>query len=307
MTRAAASVEGVGVVVRRLRVRQGEIEDAIFALGEMSRAQAVLLDRLVVGVSREHVAEPQRAERSRAHRLLERVRMLLAGECHDMGVAASDGVEPELDYDLQGEHLGVIARGTECERALRDLAQVLDRRLLCVVSGEGVVWAWLGGERSPTVADLEGAICGSERDRGVALAVGEPARGLEGWRVTHRQAQDAMAIAARRPRPLTRYADIALLATALKDEALARTLIGVYVAPLVDGRGGGEVLLQSLRAYLVAERSVSSTAAALRVARRTVESRLRTIEERLGRTLHPCPAELEIALLLDELTQPLCG
>jgi hypothetical protein len=40
------------------------------------------------------------------------------------------------------------------------------------------------------------------------------------------------------------------------------------------------------------------------VARKTVASRLRTIEERLGRTLHPCPAELEVALLLDELAQP---
>jgi DNA-binding PucR family transcriptional regulator len=62
------------------------------------------------------------------------------------------------------------------------------------------------------------------------------------------------------------------------------------------------VLLQGLRAYLAAERSISSTAAVLRVTRKTVESRLRTVEERLGRTLRPCPAELEVALLLDELS-----
>jgi hypothetical protein len=35
--------------------------------------------------------------------------------------------------------------------------------------------------------------------------------------------------------------------------------------------------------------------------RKTVESRLRTVEERLGRTLHPCSAELELVLLLEEL------
>jgi hypothetical protein len=196
---------------------------------------------------------------------------------------------------------------------LRGLAQALDRRLLCVALGEGLAWGWLGGRHGPTVADLErairegegngGTLPGGERDGAVALAVGEPARGLEGWRVTHRQAQDAMVVAARRPRALTRYADVALLATALKDEVLSRMLIDVYVAPLVDDRGGGEVLLQSLRAYLCAERSVSSTAAALGVSRKTVESRLRTIEERLGRTLHPCPAELEVALLLDDFAQ----
>jgi sugar diacid utilization regulator len=129
-----------------------------------------------------------------------------------------------------------------------------------------------------------------------------PGRGLLGWRATHRQAQAAMVVAARRPRALTRYADVALLAAALKDEELSRTLIDVYIAPLLDIQSGGEVLLQSLRAYFAAERSVSSTAAVLGVTRKTVASRLHMVEERLARTLHPCPAELEVALLLNELS-----
>ncbi|MCL2770562.1 MAG: helix-turn-helix domain-containing protein, partial [Solirubrobacterales bacterium] len=54
-------------------------------------------------------------------------------------------------------------------------------------------------------------------------------------------------------------------------------------------------------AYLAAERNISSAAAALGVARSTVEARLSTIERRLGRSLHPCPAELEVALALGEL------
>jgi hypothetical protein len=285
-------------------------------LREMSRAQASLLDQLVIGVTREHVAELQRAGRSREQRLLECVRMLLAGEDSDGAIAGgAGGHEIELGYDLEGEHLGVIARGAGCERVLRGLAQALGRGLLCVPAGEGVAWAWLGGEHGLTVAELRRAVCGDERDveispggdgdERVSLAVGEPASGLEGWRATHRQAQDAMVVAARGGgrggMTLTRYADVALLATALKDGALARTLIDVYIVPLLDARGAGKVLLESLRAYLAAERSVSSAAAALGVSRKTVESRLRTIEQKLGRTLHPCPAELEIALLLDEL------
>jgi DNA-binding PucR family transcriptional regulator len=135
----------------------------------------------------------------------------------------------------------------------------------------------------------------------VMLALGEPGRGLAGWRLTHRQAQAALLVALRRPRRCTRYADVALLASALTDEALATVLIDVYLAPLEDSRGSGPVLRETLRAYLGAERSVSSAAAALGVVRKTVEKRLRTIEEKLGRSLHPCPAELEIALELDEL------
>jgi DNA-binding PucR family transcriptional regulator len=100
--------------------------------------------------------------------------------------------------------------------------------------------------------------------------------------------------------PATRR-DIALLATALKDEALTRTLIEVYLAPLEDSRDGGLVLRKTLRAYFAAERNASSAAAALGVARSTVEYRLQTIEQRLDRTLGTCLAELEIATHLDEL------
>ena len=49
---------------------------------------------------------------------------------------------------------------------------------------------------------------------GVSSAIGEPGKGLDGWRLTHRQAQAAMRIALRRPQRLTRYADVALLAVA---------------------------------------------------------------------------------------------
>jgi hypothetical protein len=268
-------------------------------LREMSRAQAALLDQLVIGVTREHVAELQRAGRSREQRLLERVRMLLAGEPLG-GDAAPRVADADLGYRLEGEHLGVIARGEGAAEALRELAARLDRRLLSVAPGGGrLVWAWLGGQGPFEMPNLEGVVAGLGVD--VCIAAGEPARGLEGWRSTHRQAQAALLVAVRRPRALTRYADVALLATALKDDVLARTLVEVYITPLVDARGSGGVLLQSLRAYLAVGCSVSSAAAALGVARKTVESRLRTIEERLGRTLHLCPPELEVALLLEEL------
>ena len=139
---------------------------------------------------------------------------------------------------------------------------------------------------------------------GVSLVAGEPASGLEGWRLTHRQAQAALVVGLRRPRRFTRYGDVALLAAALKDEALARALVDVYLSPLGGDRDGNSVLCETLRAYLAAECHCAAAAAKLDVARGTVAKRLRTIEEKLSRTLHPCPAELEVALLLDELEIP---
>jgi hypothetical protein len=282
---------------------------------EMLRAQASLVDRLVSDVAREHMGELERARRSRRHRLLERVKALLAGEDehagHSSGAAAQAGLDPELGYDLSAEHIGVIARGEGARELLREVADGLDRRLLSVDNSQGTVWAWLGGRRLLQMSDLKVALSekgrrAREREQEVLsgdlrIAVGEPAWGIEGWRLTHRQAQAALIVALRRPSALTCYRDVALLASALKDRALAEALIDIYISPLEHGRGGGRVLRETLRAYLSAECNVSSAAKATKVARSTVIKRLRAIEERLGRTLSPPAAELEVALALDEL------
>jgi hypothetical protein len=278
----------------------------------VSRAQASVLDRLLEACTAEYRDELERAGRSPEQRLSERVRLLLAGDgdrehAEDNRYArALEGLDRELDYDLDAEHVGVIARGAGVREALRSVAGVLDRRLLSVEHGERTVWAWLGGRRGIEMIALERAMS-EDRHAGDVFVVGEPARGLEGWRLTHQQAQAALVVALRRPRRFTRYADVVLLASALKDESLAGALVGIYLEPLEDSRGAGAVLRETLRAYLAAERSVSSAAAALRVTRKTVEGRLRLIEERLGRTLHPCPAELEIALELDAIAARATG
>jgi AcrR family transcriptional regulator len=300
------------------------------ALRGALRAQAAVLDRLLERIAEEYGDELVRIGRSPEQRRAERVRRLLDGG--DPGEAAG------LDYDLEDRwHLGVIAAGAGAAPAVRELALRADRRLLSVAQGQEGVWAWLGGRDRFAVGEIERVIGpgsksnppadGIESDRigsggrgshsSVVLAIGEPAWGIEGWRSTHQQAQAALVVALRRngsprngiPRNgipptrggATRYADVALLATALKDEGLGRALLEVYIAPLEDARGNGPSLQRTLRAYLASECNASSAAAALGVARRTVENRLRTIEERLGRTLHPCPAEIEVALELDEL------
>ncbi len=282
------------------------------ALRGALRTQAAVLDRLLEKMAGEYGDELKRIGRSPERRRAQRVRRLLAGGAVEGHAAAGAG----LDYELEDRwHLGVIATGPGAAQAVRELAVSADRRLLSVAQGGESVWAWLGGKDRFAVGDVERVIgigshppadgIGSHPPEGLVLALGEPAQGVEGWRLTHRQAQAALVVALRRRglggEVVTRYADVALLASALKDELLGRTLIDVYVAPLEDARGGGQVLLHTLRAYLAAEYSASSAAAALGVARKTVASRLRTIEKRLGRSLHPSPAELKVALLLDEL------
>lgn len=254
-------------------------------------AQAAVLDGLLAGITREYVDELERVGRSPDRRQAERVQRLLAGGSAESG---------ELGYELAIWHVGLIATGAAAAESLRRVAGELGRRLLCVPRGQDTAWGWLGGQRPVTTRDFERAIQAVEGAE-VSLAIGEPAKGVEGWRLTHRQAQEAMRVALRSPSQVTRYAEVALLASVLRDDALARSLVEIYLAPLGDRQNGGGVLRDTLRAYFAAERNASSAACVLGVTRHTVENRLRAIEEKLGHGLRTRQAELEVALRVEGL------
>ena len=126
--------------------------------------------------------------------------------------------------------------------------------------------------------------------------LGEPRKGMAGWRLTHQEAQAALLVALRRPAPLMRFAEHALLALVLQNQSLVRSLLGIYLPSL-----GSPVARETLRAYFSAGCNAATAAAKLEIDRHTVERRLRAIETRLGRQLRSCHAELEVVLRLEEL------
>ena len=261
------------------------------ALAQVLDLQGLLVERLMAEVSIEHNRELERARRSPDQRQAHLVQRLLAGELLDTA---------ELGYDLDAWHLGVIATGVGAREVRRGIAAGADRQLLSVSHGEQTEWAWLGGQRRLADADLERVPPAKE---GVSLVIGEPGRGIDGWRLTHRQAQAALLVALNRPRRLTRYAEEMLLAAALRDETLARSLTEIYLSPLAGQRDGGAVLRATLRAYFIAGRNATETGVSLGIVRQTVEQRLRTVDHVLGRALGTCLIELEVALRLDELDE----
>jgi hypothetical protein len=266
------------------------------ALRRLLRAQATLFDRLIVAVTQEHTSESRnRRPDSSEQRRSERIERLLAGELLDTTT---------LHYDFNANHIGAIATGHEAEHAIRSLAKSLDCRLLLVRRGEGPIWAWLGSRRRGDPARvMQKASMDWPAER--VLAIGEAGHGIGGWRLTHRQARAALPIALRSRKPVTRYADVVLLASIVQDDVLVASLRDLYLAPLSQQRGGGAVLQETLRAYFAAERNASSAAAALGVSRQTVNRHLSIIEKRLGRALGECAVELEIALRLEALSDPL--
>lgn len=260
-------------------------------LREVLAIQASEMDHLMSMLAEEFTAELARLADAPEHRKEELVRRVLAGGSPDCA---------EIGYDLDCRHLGLIASGSRARRLVETIESAHGGQTLRLSPQEDTVWLWLGGYRVPDIASLERALSGADRD-GTALAVGEPAQGVDGFRLTHRQAQAGLWIALRRLGRLTRYADAPLLATALKEEVLAITLRERFLGDLLAGEGPDCATLRTLRAYLDAQCNAASTAAALGVDRHTVHRRLRRIEERLGCSIHSRRAELEVALSLQEL------
>jgi hypothetical protein len=273
---------------------------AEFALREAEPAAAVplqvllgghpaLFDRLIQVMSEEYRQEAGR-RLSEEERHAERVRRLLGGELIDAS---------EFLYDFDGYHLGGIGSGRSARKLAHLLARQLDRRLL-LIEDEEEVWVWFGGRTPPSVAEAL-RLARECRDSGCNFSFGEAAQGLEGWRATHIQARRAFTVVQKGGSGVVRYADVALLASALDDWFLWDSLRSIYLAPLDADRDGGQVARETLQAYFSSDRNISSAAALLEVKRHTVTRRLRAIEDRTGRSLAQSSSELDLALQIEGL------
>lgn len=305
---------GVGLTTALRRCVAGYTLAWRFVLGEVARhdfpdeqrfalllqasgATSSLLACVQAEIADAHSSEIRRSARSREQHRAEIAHRLLAGERLNAGELA------ELGYDVDGWHLGVIATGVQAGRALRSLAAGLGCELLLLAHGRETVWAWLGGQRRVPFADVERILLTAGEHTDVSLAVGEPAKGIAGWRQTHHEAEGALLVARCWPRSLTRYLDVAPEVTALRDEALADSLIETYLSPLEGMRIGGQAARRTLNALLAKTHNVSSAASALNVDRSTVHRQRNEIERRLGCRLHERQAEIEIALRIEDLRQ----
>ncbi len=260
------------------------------ALRRLLHLHSTVFDRLLQSASGEHAREASTRPATTAEWRHRYVEELLAGR--------QPSGETGLEYDFDGHHLGLMVKAEEAFAVMRELATTLDRRLLADAHQEEPVLAcWLGGRARLGSEEAVRALRSNSPDSVVA-AVGEPAEGIAGWRLSHRQAKAALPIAERRGTGILRYSDVAVLASILRDDLGTTSLRQIYLQPLEGTRDGGRAARETLRAYFASERNVSSTAAALGVDRRTVANRLRGIEELLGRRIGDCAVDLATALRL---------
>jgi hypothetical protein len=244
--------------------------------------------QVLPAIATTHAGERVKRPRTRDERVAAIVRAVLQG---------SRVNTDELGYDIQGNHVGMVASGADAMEAIEAVATELNRRVLRVPQDDGVVWAWLSGGAPVAHGDFP--------DLGVSpglrISFGEPGSGQKGFRETHCQAEEAMQVALHQRQLMTRFADVLLLVPAVEDEQRGNSLISIYLSPLEASSVKNPTLKETLRAYFEAELNTTATAARLKVDRRTAMTRLRTVEERLGFPIYKRHAELEVALRLDQL------
>jgi PucR C-terminal helix-turn-helix domain/GGDEF-like domain len=301
--RAARSGVGLGIVQRRYLAGHRCLGEVVAqeaqcidianypATLHLHNTQEALLEHVVAAIEHEYNQEC-RAVRSPEQRRAEIVRKLLADEHVDSAELV------ELDYEFHDAwHLALIAAGVDANEALRRLEIDFGRKLLPVSCNEGIVWAWIGSEQKLTSTEIE-RILSANGGVDISLAIGTPGRGIDGWRLTHHQAQEALGIALRTPEKFARYDPF--FAAVVQSRTAARSLKQDYLAPLANRRDGA-LLRQVLRAYINAYTSATSAAKELKIDRHTVEKRLRIVEELIGSPLYTCLAEVDVALRLEEL------
>jgi hypothetical protein len=304
--KAARGRVGLDTVLRRYLAGYTLLGDFIaqeadaegFAAGELqrvARAQAARFDRVVTAITAVYRSEADEGVRSARRHRHQCAQQLLAGELADTAA---------LGYELDCWHTGLVATGSSAEDAIRALGSTIDCRMLILPHDSDSVWAWFGSGNPIEAGEIEDLVA-LHWPAGVTLAIGEPGRGIDGWRLTHRQASAALPVALRSAQLATRYAEVAVISSILQDDLLARSLERIFLDPLAADRDGGRTLRETLLAYFAAERNVSSTAAAMKVSRKTITRRLRTIERRIGRSMSACGLELEAALRLSAIDRRL--
>ncbi len=278
------------IVEEMIGIVESTIDDAMLRASVLRTSSRWLFyynDWVTQRVAETYERERDLVMRDRDRRRRQLVRDLLDGET----VEAS-----QLGYELERQHLAVVAWGQEAERAMLTLREATGLSLLAISGTDPTSWGWLGGTE---IEDRHlKAVRECELPEGAQLALGEPGQGIDGFRLGHRQALSAYRIARDTGAAVTAYADVTLLALTLQDAELARDFVSRELGPLTQADERSQLLRETLRAYFAAGENAASAAAVLGVHDRTVLYRLRSIEERIGHPISSRRDEIAVALRL---------
>jgi DNA-binding PucR family transcriptional regulator len=229
---------------------------------------------------------------------------LLRGDPVDLSVA-----EGALSYRLRQNHVGVVLWCTSKSSADEDLRQ-LERLLQQAATAAGcsgqplfvpqdrtTAWGWIPLGRGRTGVAVE-----ADADRNHWIAIGSPAPGPDGFRVTLLEAQRAqqVALAGReRADQVTAFTDPQVRTAAMMAADLegTRRLVWKALGPLAADTEAAARLRETLLVFLAEKGSYLATAERIHLHKNTVKYRVDKALEERGRPLDDERLELELALV----------
>jgi DNA-binding PucR family transcriptional regulator len=300
-------------LLRAYRVGQARYHQV--AMGEIARlapnadtaaATATLLSEVTfafVDRTSEDVLEAYQAERdawvqNRAAARGAQIATILAGGPVDLPEA-----ERILGYALDSPHIGAVFWSDEgavadAARLEREIARLADqfgcpRPPLVVPLHANTVGAWLPRRNLTAPTWPPGT------ETALRLALGDPAAGPDGFRLTHRQAMAARGLAEfadpERRRAVTPWSAVGPVALMCAD----REQVAVWVQATLGGLGVADEGMERLRETLLlflGNRSFTTTAKAQHLHKNTIQYRVKRAEDALGRPLEEHRDDIELAL-----------
>jgi DNA-binding PucR family transcriptional regulator len=200
----------------------------------------------------------------------------------DRVITDAPTAERALNYALSGSHVAFIAwlddpnRPLELSDAERTVAALQGvRDALLVPRDERTLFGWL---HTPDGAHFDEWMVVAREQAESRIAFGEVAEGLEGFRLSHLQAQSAGAVLAasrrREPTMVVRYRDVAALSFLVERQAESKGWAEQVLGDLAGPGEDRERLRETLRVFLDEGGNTIATGEKLFIHRNTVKYRV---------------------------------
>lgn len=277
--------------------------------GEGERQHAVGLELFsFIEVLTQRVVREYQSERERWIRSSQALRTQIVGNLVSGRRVSAHDASARLRYDLGGYHSAFVfwseeESGVDSDAApttaARSLTAGLNRPSIVIPMGRRTAYAW-SVQPEGAALEIPELNAGEFGNCAVSVAVGEPRRGVDGFRASHFDAIGARriaVIAAMRMGSVVRWADVATLGLLSADLEHARRFTSQELGPLDANDDSAARLRSTLMVYLQ-ENDRRRTAERLGIHTNTVAYRLRQCEDILDHSVADRRFKLEAALRL---------
>jgi DNA-binding PucR family transcriptional regulator len=291
-------------VLTELARQAGDAEMITATTLGMSKIVAGYIDQTSEEMVAAYTQEREHWLRNRSAARAGRIRDLLSGERIDVSAA-----EATLGYRLRQYHVGLVCWAGDASGPADEISRLehaigkVAAQAACggepvfLPRDESSAWAWLPLGIRDT---FEGAAASTaDVDGDIYFAFGDAAHGTAGFRLTHRQAVAAQAVALAAGSPLPRavaFGEVAPVAMMLGSADLLRAWVLATLAGLAADDEHHARLRDTLLVFLQTGGSYKATAERLVLHKNTVQYRIRKAEESIGRPAGGNRHDVELAL-----------